>query len=413
MTICTQNQFFISGLAGDEIIRNRVLDSVYRRIMRAHQEKQCFRVIVVIPLLPGFQVACQMLLDKMGLKGYQIGKTKVFLRAGQMAELDARRAEVLGNAAKIIQRQMRTYIARKEYFLLRRAAIQLQACWREFDLSLYCLISSIRKQFEQLRREAAAVKIEKYFRCYVASKSYLTLRMSAITIQTGLRAMTARDEFRHRKQTKAAIFIQAHYHCYREYSYYKSLQKAAIVTQCGWRSRVARKELRELKMVSKALRPHVALYKISFRVGCEGDRGPQRGKGQTRKRVEELTWRLQLEKRLRTELEETKSQETAKLQDALRMMQIQIDEANAKVIKEREAARKAIEEAPPVVKETPVIVQDTEKVDTLTAEVESLKALLQNVKQEAEEAKKSLIEADARNAELMKKFKDAEKRADQ
>jgi len=55
------------------------------------------------------------------------------------------------------------------------------------------------------------------------------------------------------------------------------------------------------------------------------------------------------------------------------MMQIQIDEANAKVIKEREAARKAIEEAPPVVKETPVIVQDTEKVDTLTAEVESLK----------------------------------------
>ncbi|KAI3728081.1 hypothetical protein L6452_16709 [Arctium lappa] len=50
-----ENQFFISGLAGDEIIRNRVLDSVYRRIMRAHQEKQCFRVIVVIPLLPGFQ----------------------------------------------------------------------------------------------------------------------------------------------------------------------------------------------------------------------------------------------------------------------------------------------------------------------------------------------------------------------
>ncbi|XP_024993436.1 phospholipase D zeta 1-like [Cynara cardunculus var. scolymus] len=50
-----ENQFFISGLSGDEIIRNRVLDSVYRRIMRAHQEKQCFRVIVVIPLLPGFQ----------------------------------------------------------------------------------------------------------------------------------------------------------------------------------------------------------------------------------------------------------------------------------------------------------------------------------------------------------------------
>ena len=49
----------------------------------------------------------------MGLQGYQIGKKKVFLRAGQMAELDARRSEVLGNLAKIIQRKVRSYIARK------------------------------------------------------------------------------------------------------------------------------------------------------------------------------------------------------------------------------------------------------------------------------------------------------------
>ncbi|CAI9119042.1 OLC1v1020696C1 [Oldenlandia corymbosa var. corymbosa] len=50
-----ENQFFISGLSGDEIIKNRVLEALYRRIMRAYNEKKCFRVIVVIPLLPGFQ----------------------------------------------------------------------------------------------------------------------------------------------------------------------------------------------------------------------------------------------------------------------------------------------------------------------------------------------------------------------
>ncbi|GJR10196.1 hypothetical protein Tco_0792848 [Tanacetum coccineum] len=38
--------------------------------------------------------------------GKKIGKTKVFLRAGQMAELDARRAKVLRNATRITQRQM-------------------------------------------------------------------------------------------------------------------------------------------------------------------------------------------------------------------------------------------------------------------------------------------------------------------
>lgn len=51
-----QNQFFISGLSGDEIIQNRVLDALYKRILRAHKEKTCFRVIIVIPLLPGYQV---------------------------------------------------------------------------------------------------------------------------------------------------------------------------------------------------------------------------------------------------------------------------------------------------------------------------------------------------------------------
>lgn len=66
----------------------------------------------------------------------QMGKTKVFLRAGQMAELDARRAEVLGNAAKIIQRQIRTYMLRKEFVSLRQAAIQLQSCWRGTFLSV-------------------------------------------------------------------------------------------------------------------------------------------------------------------------------------------------------------------------------------------------------------------------------------
>ncbi|WJX27791.1 Phospholipase D zeta 1 [Trifolium repens] len=53
--IYIENQFFISGLSGDDMIRNRVSEALYRRIMRAYNEKKSFRVIVVIPLLPGFQ----------------------------------------------------------------------------------------------------------------------------------------------------------------------------------------------------------------------------------------------------------------------------------------------------------------------------------------------------------------------
>ncbi|URD81121.1 phospholipase d [Musa troglodytarum] len=53
--IYIENQFFISGLSGDAIIKNRVLEAHYCRIIKAEKENKCFRIIIVIPLLPGFQ----------------------------------------------------------------------------------------------------------------------------------------------------------------------------------------------------------------------------------------------------------------------------------------------------------------------------------------------------------------------
>jgi myosin-5 len=81
---------------------------------------------------------------------YQIGKTKVFLRAGQMAELDARRSEVLGNAARIIQRQTRTHIARKEFIELRRAAISLQSNLRGTPILFFSCMLFVATLFSGL-----------------------------------------------------------------------------------------------------------------------------------------------------------------------------------------------------------------------------------------------------------------------
>lgn len=161
----------------------------------------------------------------------QIGKTKVFLRAGQMAELDARRAEVLSNAAKTIQRRVRTHQARKQFIALRKATISVQSLWRgepsktytsfinnvlkdimDWLVKISCLVPCAGrlacKLFENLKREAAAVKIQKHTRKYHARKAYKSLHVSVLVFQTGLRAMAARNQFRFRKQTKAAIIIQ-------------------------------------------------------------------------------------------------------------------------------------------------------------------------------------------------------------
>ncbi|XP_058105594.1 myosin-9-like isoform X2 [Magnolia sinica] len=327
------------------------------------------------------KVACRKLLEKKGLKGFQIGKTKVFLRAGQMAELDARRAEVLNNAAKCIQHQIQTHITRKKFVELRKATIHVQSLWRG---RLAC------KLYDRMRREAAAVRIQKNLRRHQARKAYTRMKMSVLFLQTGFRAMAARNEFRFRKKTKASTTIQAQWRCHRDCSYYKNLKRASTVSQCRWRGRIARRELRKLKM---AARETGAL---------------KEAKDKLEKQVEELTWRLQLEKRLRTDLEEAKGQEIIKLQNSLQAMQDKVDETNAMLTKEREAAQKAIEEAPPVIKETPVIVQDTEKIDSLKAEVEELKSLLQSETERADDFKSKFTEAQCASEEKHKKLEAAE-----
>lgn len=60
----------------------------------------------------------------------QIGKTKVFLRAGHMAELDKLRSEILGKSASIIQFKIKSCIVRKKYVSARRASIRIQSFWR-------------------------------------------------------------------------------------------------------------------------------------------------------------------------------------------------------------------------------------------------------------------------------------------
>ncbi|XP_021814769.1 myosin-11 isoform X2 [Prunus avium] len=141
--------------------------------------------------------ACEKILEKMGLKGYQIGKTKVFLRAGQMAELDAKRALMLGDSAKVIQRRGRTHITRRKYVSIQEASICVQS---------FCRGELVRKLYKLKKRVNAVVKIQKTARKRLARKDYIKILFSSVVLQTSLRAMVARDELRYR--VKVAIIIQ-------------------------------------------------------------------------------------------------------------------------------------------------------------------------------------------------------------
>ncbi|CAM0943043.1 unnamed protein product [Alopecurus aequalis] len=326
--------------------------------------------------------AVRSLLEKVDLQGYQVGKTKVFLRAGQMAELDARRNEVLGRSANMIQRKVRSFLAKKSFIALRRSAVQIQTI---------CRGELARRVYHSLRREAASLKIQTSYRMHNARKAYTALSASALIIQSSLRGMAARKEINFRRQTRAAIIIQSRCRQFLARLDYSRTRKAAITTQCMWRGKVARKELKKLKM---AARETGAL---------------QAAKNKLEKQVEELTWRLQLEKRMRADLEEAKSQENAKLQAALQEVQQQYKETKDTLVKEREAA-KMVAEIAPVIKEVPVI--DTELMNKLRDENDKLKTLVSSLEKKIDDTEKKYDETNKISEERLKKAMDAESKID-
>ncbi|KAK7284191.1 hypothetical protein RJT34_18932 [Clitoria ternatea] len=322
--------------------------------------------------------ACKKILKNVGLEGYQIGKTKLFLRAGQMAELDTRRSEILGRSAGIIQRKVRSYLARQSFVLLRLAAVQIQAVCRG-QLS--------RQVYGGMRREASSVVIQRCLRMHIARKAYKELYVSAVSIQTGMRGMAARCELWFRRQTKAAVVIQSHCQQYLARLHFTTLKKAAITTQCAWRGKVARRELRKLKM---AARETGAL---------------QAAKNKLEKQVEDLTLRLQLEKRLRVDMEEAKAQENQRLQSALQEMQHQFKETKLLLEKEREATKRAVERVP-VIQEVPVV--DHALTEKLSSENEKLKIMVSSLEKKIGETEKRYEEANRISEERLKQALDAE-----
>ncbi|XP_042045753.1 myosin-6-like [Salvia splendens] len=349
---------------------------------------------------------CKKLLQKAALQGYQIGKTKVCLRAGQMAELDSVRNQVLGISAGVVQTKFRSFFAHKNFVILRTAAIQIQTL---------CRGQVARCIYECKRRKIAATTIQKGGRMFMFRKTFAILSSSAAVIQAGLRGMAARSELLFRRRNTAAIRIQKHSKGYLASHHFSRLKGASISMQCAYRVIKARKELQLLRTAAKE-------------TGAL-----QEAKEKLEKQVEELTSELELEKRQRHDIEEAKNCEIAKLQSALEEIRTQFQDTkdpealekvsahvpaavseqvspavseqvspavSEQVLSVSEQVSPAVSEQGPPVKDG--LVFDNEAVQKLTAENEKLKIL-------AMEAETDIVRLKADNQRLVEKISDMER----
>nr|XP_034915316.1 myosin-9 isoform X3 [Populus alba] len=369
------------------------------------------------------KVACKWILEKMELKGYLMGKTKLFLRSEQMAELDAKKARLLRNSATVIQRHIRTYTTRKDYIVLRTSSIHIQSHWRG---------RLARELYKYKRKEVAAVKIQKNLRRQLARRAYTDIRISALVVQTGFRAMAARKDFRFREQTKAATVIQTCWRCHRAVSYYKKLKKASVISQSRWRGRTVKNSeaatiiqayWRRYRAVSyyKKLKKASAISQCTWRRRTAGKKhsnvkmairetgSDEEENYKLEKQVEELRCCFPSEKHPKMDLEEAKAQEIDVSWFSLQTSQNKVDETNALPPEEHCAALRTIAVHPAVI-ETSTPISDSKKVENLNAEVKKLKALLLSEKQRADNFERTYAEVCKLSEKRRRKLEETERR---
>lgn len=133
-------------------------------------------------------------LQATGANGWQLGHTRVFLKAGCLAVLESAVNQRWTEAALLMQACWKSYKAKQWYQKLRSSTIRLQAGVRGL---------AARKKLRRLRVEKAAISIQSYWRMALVRRAFIEHKQeqSAIRIQSFMRMWLARQ--RYLKDTEA------------------------------------------------------------------------------------------------------------------------------------------------------------------------------------------------------------------
>ncbi|KAI9187712.1 Myosin type-2 heavy chain 1 [Blastocladiella emersonii ATCC 22665] len=175
---------------------------------------------------------------------YQMGLTKIFFRAGQLAYLEKLRAARLNACVIMVQKNIKCMVARERYLALRRAAVLLQARVRG---------RQARKAAQAIREARAATVIQTAFRRWLAVREYDRTRAAVVTVQCAWRSFVARRTLRRLREEKAALAIQAAWRGYLARREYHAAVKRVVLAQSCIRRYLAKKELKQLKMEARSV----------------------------------------------------------------------------------------------------------------------------------------------------------------
>ncbi|ONK66111.1 uncharacterized protein A4U43_C06F4260 [Asparagus officinalis] len=323
----------------------------------------------------------EKILQKLKLENFQLGRAKVFLRAGQIAILDSRRIEVLESAARLVQNRFRTYVTHKEFVLIKGAAISLQA---------YCRGCLARLLYEKRRQETATVVIQKHVRKWLLRRAFLHVHSAVLIIQSSIRSFSVRHKFTHLKEHRAATLIQAWWRMRMAYVAFCQHRRAAVSIQCAWRQKLAKRELRRLRLAANE-------------TGALRD-----AKNKLEKKLEDLAWRVALEKRLRVTSEETKAMEVSKLQKAMDLLNSELSAAKLATISEQKKNSVLLSQVDALAKDKAMLESSLEEMAEVRKENFNLKNSVESLAKKNSDLESDLQKVRNHSNETLKKLQDME-----
>ncbi|KAL0095549.1 P-loop containing nucleoside triphosphate hydrolase protein [Phycomyces blakesleeanus] len=209
---------------------------------------------------PDIRKLCSVILDThiKDKDKYQVGLTKIFFRAGQLAYMEKLRSDRWNACATLVQKNARRFIARIQYLRTKEFILKLQQLARQ-KVAAQNLIT--------LRKEKAVVVLQKYWRGHLARVKHKRQLAFVVQLQASVRALVARKRFALIREHNAATTIQRMLRGWVVRKKYQARRNHVISIQACVRRRMARKQLAEIRAEARSVSHFKEVsYKLEHKV---------------------------------------------------------------------------------------------------------------------------------------------------
>ncbi|KYQ91225.1 myosin-5b [Tieghemostelium lacteum] len=218
-------------------------------------------------------------IDTLSDDKYKLGLTKVFLRAGQLANLEDMRLTTLNHSAIVIQSNWKRYYWEKRYKAIKNACLVIQNVLRN---------QQAKQEMQHLKRIHSATKIQTAYRRWKAYKLYQNTRQSAIVLQSAIRKSLDREKVAQERMDQDCTTIQCVIRAALAKKELARIYMRIVRIQSLWRQKIARKEYLALRAEARSLK------------------SVQEARDKLEEKLQDIQWRLNVEVKMKQQSEESK-----------------------------------------------------------------------------------------------------------